>query len=289
MSERESKTRSRALRSYVFATFATRSPEELTRFLPILVARMHYEKTPKGTIQEVVQQFLDYLEIKGVPLTPNLTSLKLKPPENVTCVIPELDTGHLSNSSFGTPEEEEDEGDGIVDLKKTFMPESPSPLLPLVTEVLELCWERSLAARFPSFLWKRVSFEGQPYYLIASWKLRSPHADATAWNLAAAYSGGIVYSADSDILVRHEDRPVHWSKDFREFPLAIPAAMTKSEFAGKTIAVTGTLFVWALHWKPGVEVRCWFNESVGGKRSATGDLLRQSHVMPHFLPVAKTG
>lgn len=277
MSERESKTRSRALRSYVFATFKTHSPTELVAFLPILVARMHYEKTPKVTIREVVQQFLDYLEIKGVPLTSELVHLKNTIPEGVSCLIPEIDTPDNIAPNYEAPEED---GDGVVDLEAPLLYETQSPLISSLVPLLDACWEKSVASRFPKFLWKKFTFEGKTYYAIASWKLQG---EGVGWNLAAAYSGGIVYSGQSTLLVRHEDRPVHLSKDFEGFALDIPSTMTKSKYAGKAVPVSGTLFIWALQWQPGVEVRCWLNESLGGKHSPTGDLIRQSLIMPHFL------
>jgi hypothetical protein len=295
MSERESKTRSRALRSYVFATFKTRSTEELVEFLPILVARMVHEKTPKGTIQEVVQQFLDYLEIKEVPLTPELLALKHTPREGVTCVVPELDAvkkqidpedkltldlegGLLTDDPlgfFGTSVED----DGIVDLEGPLSQETVSPLVPFLVPLLDRCWEKSTLDKFPKFLWKEFVFEGNRYYAIASWKM---HGQGVDWNLAASYSDGIVYSSKSEILARHEGRAVHLSRDFNDFELVIPPVLKKSKYTGQKMLVSGTLFVWALTWKQGVEVRCWLNESIGGKRSATGDLIRQSKVMPHF-------
>jgi hypothetical protein len=288
MSERESKTRSRALRSYVFATFRTRSPKELVEFLPILVARMAYERTPKGTIQEVVQQFLDYLEIKEVPITPELLALKHMPHEGVSCIVPELDTPVSTNegsirSLIGDPLASlifpNEEDDGVVDLEGSLSQETESPLIPLLTPFLNRCWEKSVADRFPKFLWKEFVFEGVRYYTIASWKM---HGQGVDWNLAASYSDGIVYSSKSEILVRHEGRAVHVSRDFNDFELEIPKILKKSNYVGQKMLVSGTLFVWALTWKQGVEVRCWLNESISGKRSAMGDLIRQSQVMPHF-------
>ncbi len=289
MSERESKTRSRALRSYVFATFKTRSPEELVEFLPVLVARMVYEKTPRSTVQEVVQQFLDYLEIKGVLITPELLALKHTPCEGVTCSVPELDTPMSDNplqdlkDLIGDPLAglifPNSEDDGIVDLEGPLSQETESPLVPLIAPLLDRCWEKSVADKFPKFLWKELMFEGERYYAIASWKM---HGQGVDWNLAASYSDGIVYSSKSEILVRHEGRAVHVSRDFNDFELAIPTVLKKSNYVGQKMLVSGTLFVWALTWKQGVEVRCWLNESIGGKRSAMGDLIRQSKVMPHF-------